>query len=124
MNTAPTRASVLPTTPAHRKHFPIASGFMDYFPDAICAIAQLSQIGNDQHNAGQPLHWDRDKSTDEADTMQRHFLQRGSRDTDGVRHSTKMAWRALALLQKEIEADAVARRPVVVEPGCVVKFVQ
>jgi hypothetical protein len=35
--------------------------------------------------------------------MIRHFLQRGSLDTDGVRHTVKMAWRALALLQKEIE---------------------
>ena len=37
--------------------------------------------------------------------MLRHFLQRGSLDGDGLRHSAKMAWRALALLQKEIEAD-------------------
>ena len=40
---------------------------------------------------------------DEADTLLRHFLQRGSLDEDGIRHSTKVAWRALALLQKEIE---------------------
>jgi hypothetical protein len=33
----------------------------------------------------------------------RHFLERGTIDTDGVRHSAKVAWRALAMLQKEIE---------------------
>jgi hypothetical protein len=41
---------------------------------------------------------------DHADTMMRHFLERGTVDTDGVRHSAKMAWRALALLQVEMEA--------------------
>lgn len=103
---APTRATTLPESAAERKKFPVASGVLDYFPDAIVAISRLSDIGNEQHNPGQPLHWDRSKSGDEADTMIRHFLQRGSNDTDGVRHSVKMAWRALALLQKEIEGEA------------------
>lgn len=103
---APTRATTLPTDPADRKTYPIASGVLDYFPDAIVAIARVSWAGNEQHNPGQPLHWNRGKSTDEADTLIRHFLQRGSLDTDGLRHSAKMAWRALALLQKEIEQEA------------------
>lgn len=93
----------LPTVAAARKGIPIASGVLDYFPDAIAAIAELSRIGNDQHNPGKPLHWDRSKSGDESDALMRHFMERGSIDTDGVRHSTKAAWRALALLQKEIE---------------------
>ena len=95
----------LPTDAKERKNVPIASGCIDYFPDAIAAVAELSRIGNDQHNPGQPLHWDRTKSTDESDALMRHFIERGSVDADGVRHSTKVAWRALALLQKEIEAD-------------------
>jgi hypothetical protein len=99
------KPSHLPTGAAERKAIPVASGVIDYFPDAIAAIAALSKIGNDQHNPGKPLFWDRTKSTDEDDTLMRHFLDRGTRDTDGVRHSTKVAWRALALLQKEIEAD-------------------
>lgn len=102
---APCRASILPDDAAARKKFPIASGVLDYFPDAIAAIAEVSQKGNDQHNPGKPLQWDRTKSGDEADTMQRHFLQRGQRDKDNLRHTAKMAWRALALLQKEIEAE-------------------
>jgi hypothetical protein len=32
-------------------------------------------------------------------------MERGTLDTDGVRHSTKVAWRALAMLQKELEAS-------------------
>lgn len=102
---APTRCTTLPEAPEERKKFPVASGVLDYFPDAIAALSYLSYKGNEQHNPGQSLRWTRSKSGDEADTMLRHFLQRGTVDTDGVRHSVKMAWRALALLQKEIEAS-------------------
>lgn len=102
---APTRATTLPSESAARKTYPIASGVLDYFPDAICAVAHVSYQGNEQHNPGQPLHWARGKSTDDADTLMRHFVQRGTLDTDGIRHSAKVAWRALALLQKEIEAE-------------------
>lgn len=102
---APTRATTLPIDAKERKAYPVASGCLDYFPDALAAIAHLSYIGNEQHNKGKPLHWDRSKSGDEADTMLRHFLQRGTIDKDGVPHSVKMAWRALALLQKELEEN-------------------
>lgn len=102
---APTRCTTLPTDSAARKTFPVASGFTDYFPDAIAAVSNLSYAANEQHHPGQPINWERSKSTDEADTLLRHFLERGSLDTDGKRHSAKLAWRALALLQKEIEAE-------------------
>ena len=95
----------LPTTAKKRKTIPIATGFIDYFPLAIIAVAQLSRTGNDQHNPGAKLHWDRSKSGDESDALMRHFIERGTVDIDGTRHSTKVAWRALALLQKELEDD-------------------
>jgi Domain of unknown function (DUF5664) len=95
----------LPTEAKARKTTPLATGCIDYFPDALAAVARLSYVGNEQHNPGMPLHWDRSKSTDEADALMRHFVDRGTLDTDGERHSTKVAWRALALLQKEIEAE-------------------
>lgn len=97
--------NTMPTDAAARKATPIATGVVDYFPDALIAVAQASRKGNDQHNPGKPLHWDRSKSTDEADTLMRHFIERGTLDTDGIRHSAKVAWRALALLQKEIENE-------------------
>lgn len=97
--------TVLPTDPAERKEIPVASGCIDYFPAALVAIAKLSKKGNDQHNPGMPLHWSRGKSNDHADTIMRHFLERGTIDTDGVRHSTKLAWRALANLQVELERE-------------------
>lgn len=96
---------MLPSDPKSRKDIPLARGAIDYFPDALCAVAELSRIGNDQHNPGQPLHWAKEKSSDHADCIVRHLIDRGRIDTDGVRHSTKVAWRALALLQIEIEAD-------------------
>jgi len=102
---APTRCTTLPDDATERKQYPIASGVFDYFPDALAAVAHVSWNGNNQHNPGQPLHWARGKSSDEADTMLRHFSQRGTRDTDGQRHSAKMVWRALAILQKEIEEE-------------------
>lgn len=88
-----------------RKRRPVATGVLDYFPLALQAISQVSLAGNEQHNPGKPLHWDRSKSGDEADALIRHFLERGTLDTDGLRHSAKMAWRSLALLQKELEAE-------------------
>jgi hypothetical protein len=93
----------LPTDPAERKKIPLWSGLVKYFPDALVAVAQLSQKGNDQHNPGQSLHWAREKSTDQEDTLLRHLFDSGSVDVDGIRHSAKVAWRALAMLQLEIE---------------------
>jgi hypothetical protein len=93
------------TDPKARKVIPIATGVLDYFPLALAAVAECSQKGNDQHNPGKPLHWDRSKSGDESDALIRHFLERGTLDSDGIRHSAKVAWRALALLQKEIESS-------------------
>ena len=106
---APTRESTLPADPAERKRHPVASGVLDYFPDAIVAIARVSWEGNNQHNPGQPLHWDRSKSDDEADATIRHFMKRGTLDKDGIRHTAKAAWRMLALLQKEIETEGKDR---------------
>lgn len=93
----------LPTDPKERKDVPIYSGVIKYFPDALAAVAECSKKGNDQHNPGKPLHWDRSKSGDELDALQRHLIEAGTVDTDGIRHSAKVAWRALANLQKEIE---------------------
>jgi len=86
-----------------RKTAPIYSGVLKYFPDAIKEVARCSYKGNIQHNPNKKLHWDRSKSGDELDALTRHLLQAGTIDTDGVRHSVKVAWRALANLQKELE---------------------
>jgi hypothetical protein len=97
------RVQHLPDEAAERKALPVYRGCIRYFPDALIAVAELSRIGNEQHNPGKPLHWDRSKSGDELDALMRHLIDAGKIDTDGVRHSAKVAWRALANLQKELE---------------------
>lgn len=86
-----------------RKDTPVFSGVLMYFPLAIAEVARTSKAGNDQHNPNKPLHWDRSKSGDELDALTRHLMEAGTIDTDGIRHSAKVAWRALANLQKELE---------------------
>lgn len=98
------RKRLLETDSATRKRFPITSGVLDYFPDAIAAVAEVSFRGNEKHNPGQPMHHARGKSMDHADCIARHLTERGGFD-DGVRHTACLAWRALALLQEELEKE-------------------
>lgn len=93
----------LPTDKQERKNVPIATGVLDYFPHALAAIAECSRVGNDQHNPGQPLHWNRGVSEDHDDCLIRHFLERDKCDADGILHRTKVAWRALAGLEAALE---------------------
>lgn len=99
------RKPSLPTDAAARKAAPLAEGLLWYFPNALAAVAAVSKAGNDQHNPGQPMHHARGKSMDHADCILRHLIDAGTFDSDGLRHSAKVAWRALALLQEEIERD-------------------
>lgn len=95
---------MLPTDPVARKAIPLCTGVYDYFPDALAEVAKVSVAGNIQHNGPDAeLHWSRGKSSDFADTIARHLQERGGLDTDGQLHSAKLAWRALALLQIELE---------------------
>lgn len=96
----------LPTDAKERKGIPIVTGVLDYFPDALIEVAKVSVEGNKQHNPGQPLHWAKDKSTDHADSIGRHLLERGTIDPIlKTKASAQLAWRALALLQTEIENE-------------------
>lgn len=94
---------LLPSDSAARKDIPLCRGVLDYFPLALVEVAKVSKVGNDQHNLGEPLHWSREKSSDHEDCIMRHLVERGGLDTDGIRHSVKLAWRALALAQIELE---------------------
>ena len=88
-----------------RKETPVFSGVLNYFPDAIQEVAKVSFVGNEQHHPGEKLHWDKSKSTDELDALSRHLIDAGTLDTDGLKHSAKVAWRALANLQREIDRE-------------------
>lgn len=88
-----------------RKQIPIYSGVVKYFPNALAEIARVSLAGNKQHHDGTPLHWDKSKSSDEPDALMRHLTDHAKGiefDDDGMRHLSKVAWRALALLEREL----------------------
>ena len=98
-----TKQMILTQDARKRKQIPIYSGLMAYFPLALAEVAKASWQGNQQHHPDKPLHWDRTKSTDHLDCIGRHLLDSGTIDNDNVRHSTKLAWRALANLEIELE---------------------
>ena len=87
-------------TDKERKEHPVYSGLVKYFPDALMAIANHSHRGNEKHNPGTELHWDRSKSGDELDALCRHII-----DEDWV----AVAWRSLANLQKKLEGGYKCR---------------
>lgn len=98
------KVRLLPDDSEGRKQYPICDGVIDYFPDALAAVAQVSKVAGDKHHPGEPMHWERGKSMDHANCIARHLIERGTIDhVSGVRHSAQMAWRALALLQEELE---------------------
>lgn len=95
----------LPTDDARRKMVRAFQGCVQYFPDAIAAVAFLSKVANEQHNPGQPMHWAKEKSTEELDSLMNHLLDIASkgpesRDADGMLDAIKVAWRGLANLQR------------------------
>jgi Domain of unknown function (DUF4406)/Domain of unknown function (DUF5664) len=88
----------------NRKEYPMYRGLLRYFPDALAEVARVSQTGNRQHNdPNLPMHWDRKKSKDHGDCLMRHLTEAGKIDEDGMRHTAKVTWRALAMLQIELE---------------------
>ena len=92
-----------------RKETPVFSGVLKYFPDAIAEVAKCSFAGQQQHNPDKPLAWDRSKSGDEYDALMRHLMDStiDDYDTDGTLHKAKVAWRALAGLQKHLEKNNI-----------------
>ena len=87
----------------NRKDYPVWTGVINYFPDALMEVSRVSKIGNEQHHKGKPLHWDKTKSMDQLDALTRHLIQAKEDDIDGVSHLAKVAWRALAALQTKLE---------------------
>jgi len=101
---------MLPTDAQERKNIPVYSGFVCYFPHAIAEVAKLSKAGNDQHNPGTPLHWDRSKSGDERDALMRHVLDGAMLQEswdypldEAILEARAVAWRAMAHLEKLCE---------------------
>lgn len=91
----------LPERAEDRKATPVFSGVLAYFPDALKEVSKCSLAGQKQHNQGDKLYWDKDKSNDNSDALVRHLIDHSVNpiDDDGVLHLSKVAWRALAVLQ-------------------------
>jgi Domain of unknown function (DUF5664) len=101
--------TVLPTDAKERKAAPIFTGCLMYFPAVWAEVAKVSVLGNAQHNPGEPLHWERGKSTDQMDSAIRHMIDHGSgnlKDDGGqTYHLAKAIWRLCAELQLTIEKE-------------------
>jgi hypothetical protein len=98
----------LPKDREARGEFPMATGLIAYFPDALAWVAKCSLAGNKQHSPGQPLKWRRDVSADHPNKIMRHLsdhLTSDPVDDDGIPHCVKVAWRALAEAQLFLEAQ-------------------
>jgi hypothetical protein len=86
-------------------------GLLGYFPAALFEVAEHSRKSNDKHNPGEEIHWARGKSADHEDCIVRHLIDAGKRgQKDRKYHLRALAWRALAMLQEECEAEGA-------EPG-------
>lgn len=104
----------LPTDYQKRKDLPLYTFLTGYFPDAILELVKVSVVGNVQHNPGEPLHWAREKSTDQLNTAMRHLFDHGAGcryDEDGTMHLAKAAWRLLAEIQLLCEKRDTVKTP-------------
>ena len=90
-----------------RKQMPVFTGVLKYFPNALKYVSKISYIGNQQHHPDKPLHWDKSKSTDQLDALTRHLIDHttDSLDDDGMLHLGKVAWRALAALEDQLDKN-------------------
>lgn len=68
------RKLTLSTDSNERKNYPLLSGLLKYFPAALSGVSNISKLGNDKHNPGQPLHHARWKSMDHGDCIVRHLI--------------------------------------------------
>lgn len=97
-------------TSAERKAIPVHTGVLQYFPDALVAVARVSVKSNEKHNPGMHLHWSRGKSDDQLDSLARHLLSPdGTLNPDtGEPDLYHALWRLLADVQVREEKRLVA----------------
>ncbi len=89
-----------------RKETPMYRGLLAYFPLALAEVSRVSLAGHKQHaDEGEDMRWYRDRSMDQEDALIRHLADHSVNpvDDDGLLHLGKVAWRALAALQIELE---------------------
>ena len=73
----------------------------------MAEVAKLSKAATEQHHPGTEPHWDKDKSKEELDSLMNHVVDVAcgveTDPVDGQLHRTKIAWRAMANLQRYLE---------------------
>jgi len=96
---------VLPTNDEERKKIRLSAIFT-LFPKACVALAQHIKAGADKWCGGQ-LRWDRTKSPEELESLLRHVFEQVQNPTC-IETAKAIAWRAMANLEKVIEASELA----------------
>jgi dATP/dGTP diphosphohydrolase, N-terminal len=97
-------------TPGAKMDFgkaPVFRGLVDYFPQAISAVSEVSQKGAEKYT------WKGWETVPEgferySDAMMRHLCAESHEDIDqdtGCLHAAQVAWNALARLQLLINAE-------------------
>jgi hypothetical protein len=103
------------TDSAVRKGMPVATGFVQYFPDAMLIASVISRVGAVKHCGGK-LGWDKSKSGDEPDAELRHMIDRfrgdpadaGLEALAHLGHYASKLWRAAADAQRACDAVRAA----------------
>jgi hypothetical protein len=106
-----------------RKNVPLFDFLVRYFPKALVQVTKVCVAGNVQHNpehAPTDIHWSRNKSTDQLNTAMRHMVDHAMghiyedeppevlaaiHQEEGTYTLAKAAWRVLAALELQVEAD-------------------
>jgi hypothetical protein len=96
---------VLPTNDEERKKIRLSAIFT-LFPKACVALAKHIKAGADKWCGGQ-LRWDRTKSPEELESLLRHVFEQVQNPTC-IETAQAIAWRAMANLEKVIEASELA----------------
>lgn len=87
-----------------RKDQPVTEGFLDYFPATARLTAELSRLGNEKHNPGEPLHHARGKSKDHRNCAVRHLMDADVIDPEtGLVEAVGAVWRSSAYVQELAE---------------------
>ncbi len=94
--------------PGNRKDYPVLTGALMYFPYAFAELARLSARANEQHNPGEPIHWDYSKSIGDGNETLRHLMDScgpNPVDAEGVYHDVKVLWRAAETVERRIRRE-------------------
>lgn len=94
--------------PGDRKAYPVLTGALMYFPFAFAELAKLSARANEQHNPGEPVHWDYSKSIGDGNELVRHLMDSlgpNPIDAEGVHHDVKVLWRAAETVERRIRRE-------------------